>query len=350
MKKKYLKSLISKSADTENTYTFLASTNAIDRQGDSIDQKGWDLTNFKTNPVVVWAHDYSELPIGKVLSITVTDKGLEAEFEFTPENGNPKGQQVKNLVDNGFLNAVSVGFIPKTRAGNIITGAELLEISVVPVPANQEAIRLAIQKGLDVSEIADTLEKGDVTDILNEDQIREQKYKNMDQVWDIVSALCRAYFAEGVAVEDFPQLLTESIGLLTKVAGGEEVVPEDDGGSEDGVMELAYIEKRFNIAEKAGAVLSKKNKEIINNAITSMTGSVSVLEELLKATDSSTDGDGKASVVDESITKSEEVAITFSANDLIKIIKQNAKATDRGNETTLALINKFEEAQKNKGL
>ena len=94
MNKKYLKSLISKSADAENTYTFLASTNAIDRQGDSIDQKGWDLTNFKTNPVVVWAHDYSELPIGKVLSISVTDKGLEAQFEFTPENGNPKGQQV----------------------------------------------------------------------------------------------------------------------------------------------------------------------------------------------------------------------------------------------------------------
>ena len=243
---------------------------------------------------------------------------------------------------------MSVGFIPKTRSGNIITSAELLEISVVPVPANQEAIRLAIQKGLDVSEIKDTLEKGDVTDILNADQIIEQKYKNMDQVWDIVSALCRAYFAEDVAVEDFPQLLKESIGLLNQVAGGEEVVPEDDGGSEEDPMQMAYLEKRFKISEKAGAVLSKKNKELINNAITSMTTGVSVLEELLKATDSSTEGDGKASVEDEITTKGEDVVVSFTADELIGIIKQNAKATDRGNETTLALINRYETAIKAK--
>lgn len=348
MKKNYLKGLIEKSAESENTFTFLASTSAIDRQGDSVDQKGWDLKNFLNNPVIVWAHNYSELPIGKALDVKVTDSGLEIKFELASMEGNPKAQQVKNLIDNGFLNAGSVGFIPKTRSGNIITSAELLEFSIVPVPANQEALRLAISKGLDVSEISESLEKGDVQDILTEDEVRAKKYENMDQVWDIISALCRAYFADDVVVEDFKQLLTESISLLSKVANGEEVVSEPaEGDTEpEEAMEMAF--KTF-IEKKSGKVLSKKNKTLIGSAVETMKSSVAVLEELLKATDSSTDGDGNEDDnAGGETAEVKDIVVEFTANDLIKIIKQNAKATDRGNETTLALINKFEDAQKKK--
>jgi HK97 family phage prohead protease len=157
MDKIFIKAYIQKAG--EKTYKFLASTNAVDRQGDSVDQSGWELKNFMNNPVFLWAHRYDELPLGKATMISVTANGLEAEMVFADEEGNPKAQQVKKLVDDGILNAVSVGFIPKERNGNIITRAELLEISIVPVPANQEALALAY-KDMDLAV------KKDIEDVL----------------------------------------------------------------------------------------------------------------------------------------------------------------------------------------
>jgi len=149
MNKTFLKGYIQKSVEVD-TYEFIASTSSVDRQGDSIDQSGWELDNYKKNPVILFAHDYSQLPIGKAIEIKQTETTLEIKIQFASEKANPKAQQVKQLVDDGMLSTLSVGFIQKERNGNIITRAELLEISVVPVPANQEALRLAY-KGLDES-------------------------------------------------------------------------------------------------------------------------------------------------------------------------------------------------------
>ncbi len=142
----------------EKTYKFLASTSSIDRQGDSIDQSGWELENFKMNPVGLWAHRYDELPVAKVVDIKITKLGLEADFVFADHQ---KAQDVEKLVEDGVLNAVSVGFIPKERNGNVITRAELLEISIVPVPANQDAILLS-------KDISETIKK-DVETVLATD-------------------------------------------------------------------------------------------------------------------------------------------------------------------------------------
>jgi len=80
--------------------------------------------------------------------------------------------EIKSLVEGGFLNAVSVGFVVKnieepTQAqrealnmppfGLLISEAELLETSIVPIPANSEALRLAIDDGLITSKAADHL-------------------------------------------------------------------------------------------------------------------------------------------------------------------------------------------------
>jgi hypothetical protein len=51
-----------KAADDASTFKVVVSTSAEDRQGDELDQSKWNLTNFKANPVVLWAHDYYSLP------------------------------------------------------------------------------------------------------------------------------------------------------------------------------------------------------------------------------------------------------------------------------------------------
>lgn len=132
-------------ADTR-TIKFLISTDAIDRDGDSIDPKGWDLTNYMKSPVVLWSHDYSQPPVAKATSVESTKNGLAATAEFPAKGVYPFADTVYELLKGGFLSASSVGFRPidgvpaEGRKGMNYLKQELLEFSVVPVPANPEAL------------------------------------------------------------------------------------------------------------------------------------------------------------------------------------------------------------------
>jgi len=128
----------------------LASTEDTDRDLEVIKQDGIDLTHFKNNPVILFAHKYSEPPIGKAVGVKITDAGLQIDIKFASKKANPMGPQVKQLMKEGILKAVSIGFIPKERDENdprLITKSEMLELSVVPVPANPHALALAMKKG-----------------------------------------------------------------------------------------------------------------------------------------------------------------------------------------------------------
>jgi HK97 family phage prohead protease len=125
---------------------FLISTAAIDRDNDSIDPKGWDVTNYLKNPVVAFAHDYKSLPVAKCLKIGTTAKGLEALAEFPPLGTYPFADQVYGMLKSGFLNATSVGFRPidfepaLDRKGFNFKSQELTEFSIVPIPSNPQAL------------------------------------------------------------------------------------------------------------------------------------------------------------------------------------------------------------------
>lgn len=141
------------------TVSFVASTEAIDRMGDSIKLDGWRLDRFKQNPVILFGHDPGELPIGKAVSIGIGNNALVVTVQFATTDANPVAENVFRLIQEGCLNAVSVGFIPirwefvedqeNGRCGFDILEAELLEISVVPIPAHPDALVQASMKGLD---------------------------------------------------------------------------------------------------------------------------------------------------------------------------------------------------------
>src|SRR3972149_8790760 len=149
MNKQFLKGYV-KTVKGSNQFSVIASTATIDRQGESIDQAGWDLANFLKNPVMLWAHQYDQLPVGVAEDIQITEQGLTMSGRFADVKANPMAENVRMLYEDGILRTVSVGFIPKERNGNVITKAELLEVSFVPVPANPEALALAMTtKGID---------------------------------------------------------------------------------------------------------------------------------------------------------------------------------------------------------
>ncbi|MHC1788528.1 HK97 family phage prohead protease [Solidesulfovibrio sp.] len=143
------------------TVSFVASTEAIDRMGDSITLAGWRLDRFKQNPVILFGHDSRDLPIGKAISVGIEGNALVVTVQFASAEANPMAENVFRLIQEGCLNAVSVGFIPirwefvedveNGRCGFDILEAELLEISVVPIPAHPDALVQAGMKGLDAS-------------------------------------------------------------------------------------------------------------------------------------------------------------------------------------------------------
>lgn len=148
-----MKKAKSKKKATE-TVSFVASTATPDRYGDVIDQRGWETSAYNKNPVVLLNHDSSELPIGKG-NVHIRDGQLVIDVQFDDQD--PKAQEVKRKAQNGFLNAVSVGFRPlesKARyelpkdnkyygqKGTYFSKAELLEVSIVTIPANGEATML----------------------------------------------------------------------------------------------------------------------------------------------------------------------------------------------------------------
>ena len=133
------------------SFIITASTESPDRMGDTIKADGWDFTNFMKNPVILWAHKYDQPPVAKANKVFVENNQLKMEIEFPPAGADEFSDKVFNFLSDGFLNAFSVGFIPieytpNDKGGNDYLKQELLEVSVVPVPANPEALRNSISR------------------------------------------------------------------------------------------------------------------------------------------------------------------------------------------------------------
>lgn len=151
------KSAIAKAQDAgPRRIKFTISTDAVDLDNDRVMQNGWDLSVYKTNPLVLWQHDADLLPLGKCVAIGVEGGKLAAVTEFVPANvpiAGPMAEAVYQMCRGGYLSATSVGFMPlsyevaQERMGNDdwcppvnFTKQKLLEFSIVTIPSNSEAL------------------------------------------------------------------------------------------------------------------------------------------------------------------------------------------------------------------
>ncbi len=154
-----------------NTIDFRSSDETLDRYQELISVSGWQLDNYRRNPIVQNAHSYCSLAdtIGKSLITEVRGDYLFQRILFAVDE-NPMAKLAYDLYKGGFLNAVSVGFIPlRWENGNQDAGyrriyleQELLEVSAVSVPANPNALTLALKAGAihksDLKDLAAMLE------------------------------------------------------------------------------------------------------------------------------------------------------------------------------------------------
>ena len=158
------------------TVEFVASDSSVDSYGTVLPVDKWDLTRYQSNGIVGYMHDVygdswtkSADPddiIGKGSAFIEDDK-LVVRITFEPKELNERADKIFRKIQFGSLHAVSVGFraTAKGHTGDesrgenpdvyYYGGQELLEVSVVNIPSNANALKRALEEekaGWDVEE------------------------------------------------------------------------------------------------------------------------------------------------------------------------------------------------------
>lgn len=358
--KQYIKGSV-KIDKASGGFSVIASTPAVDRQGESIDQNGWDLTNYKNNPVILWAHDYSSLPIAKANNTGVVDNQLVQDGEFASHSF---AQEVKQAYIDGFLNTVSVGFIPLERNGNVITKAELLEVSFVPVPANPQALSLMRgMKGMSKEKDAliELIEKCAEVEIVEPTEIKEEepapiedeKPKASTEIQSVILAKDTFPTLEEakawVVAHDFhemkydetdtqwrfrqfdPSMCSEnSFRTINITDGVDAVICVPQNGKTCGV-------RIYDTSEKSGRVISQKNRDLISSSISAMKTSIASLEDLLVATET------PEKAIEEVISEVKKIenGLVEIPVELLKELLSQTRVVDRNVELSNAVLKRI---------
>lgn len=174
-----------------------ASDESIDRYRDVIVASGWKLENYARNPVILIDHSYTVASIVGRGEPRIKGKKLKLRITHDENEANANAVMVRRLVEEGWLRAVSVGFMPlkwewiksKDKNGDdVFTGGvryleqDLMETSWVAVPANANATLSAR------SDLFDTLSAG-----LNDGSIDHGTFTDLDcLMFKLVAAACEA--------------------------------------------------------------------------------------------------------------------------------------------------------------
>ena len=159
--------VIRKVDEEKRTVEFVASDNSVDSYNTVIPVDKWDLTRYQNNGIVGYMHDVygaswtkSADPddiIGKGEAFVEDDK-LIVRITFEPKDLNERADKIFRKIQFGSLHAVSVGF-RATKKGHMgdeergedpkvyyYNGQELLEVSVVNIPSNANALKRSMEE------------------------------------------------------------------------------------------------------------------------------------------------------------------------------------------------------------
>ena len=172
--------VIRKVDEETRTVEFVASDNSVDSYGTVLPVDKWDLKRYQNNGIVGYMHDVygdswtkSADPddiIGKGEAFVEDDK-LVVRITFEPADLNERADKIYRKIQFGSLHAVSVGFraTAKGHKGDeergenpnvyYYNGQELLEVSVVNIPANANALKRSMEEEEAVREYEEKAEE-----------------------------------------------------------------------------------------------------------------------------------------------------------------------------------------------
>lgn len=131
------------------------STSILNSHGSRVLTEGIDTTQYRRNPVLLWMHtrgwDGDSMPIGRVENLRVEGDSLIGTPVFDPND--EFARRVADKWENGFLRAASAGIEiieTSTDPGQVLPGqwratitrSKLVEVSIVDIGANDDALQL----------------------------------------------------------------------------------------------------------------------------------------------------------------------------------------------------------------
>jgi hypothetical protein len=273
----------------------IGSDESFDRVGDKMYMAGADLTNYLCNPVIIANHNYgyTEKPsvIGRSLDVKIVGSKMIFKIQFAETDN---GKEWFYLYSNKYMNASSIGFIPKEykpndQGGYDFTKWELLELSMVAVPCNPNAV----QRAYEDKKISKAL-----FDLIN---------RNESEVENMTSKEVEALIGKSV---------DEKVkGMETKHASELEAKVKEIEELNTKVKDL-----EGQVAAKAGAALSKSTVATLTKCCEGITAHVKDITDMCNVVDTQeTDGDG-----DNGDTKdyTEEEIQKMVADNIEKMMKE----------------------------
>ena len=140
---------MSKENGDNKPITFVLNDESVNSYGFIVLTEGIDTSVFERNPVMLYMHNRDGNVIGRWENIRKEEKRLLADAVF--DDSTELGAQVKKQVEGGFLRAVSIGIEGITK--DVLNGVEtvvksrLIEVSVVDIPSNKNAVKLMHRSG-----------------------------------------------------------------------------------------------------------------------------------------------------------------------------------------------------------
>lgn len=197
-----------------------ANTVDRDRAGDVVLASAWakGVDRFRKNPVLLYQHKHDN-PIGRVNKVTVDKKGMFIEAAVSEAAEKLHG--IHSLIKDGALKSFSVGFIVKDGKHDkatdtfVISDVELLEVSVVSVPANQESL-FSIRKSFENDEEYETFKKSFSSEVKEEEskedtqeEVEEDPYKPIPFLNLLSQDTSKLYKGQYVQLEDNRYIITK---------------------------------------------------------------------------------------------------------------------------------------------
>jgi len=207
--KRFYKTFSIKSLN-ERTVEAIVSQEIVDLDKEVLLLSGADLSIYKKNPVFAMNHDLSQI-LGKAISIKIVGDKLIAKLKFDVRPDSQVGAFQPDVIyeryKSGSQKQFSVGYniletrqatkLDKERFGKdteiVITKWQLLEISAVPIGANQGSATLSVKTPdkAEVIEEEELITEEETEEETTEIDAEELKKEILAEVADIVKELIK---------------------------------------------------------------------------------------------------------------------------------------------------------------
>ncbi len=254
---------------------FIICDNTLNRKGWRLLVEGIDTTGFLKNPVCIVQHDMWTLSVGKWKNLRVDGDKFLGTLEF--DKNDDDAIKLYWKYKDGYMSAVSLHILPVEESSDpkllvpgqslsTVTKSDLLEISLVTVPGQKNAVKLCTPEGGDYklsiisnknqNQKMDPVEKDNSKELQNlQTQLDEQKKLNAK---NLVKIHQQRGVVQEAEVEHLNTLAAQNYETVEKmleartlsaVPDGKEKQPEN----KDKVTPVAGGEEGKKLAEQLGA-------------------------------------------------------------------------------------------------